>query len=169
MLHKAIIFSLALFSLANCNAQKEKKKTVSQVSASNSSSLKSQSQPKEANIIYLNEGENKFLDEYKMNVTFKGISEDSRCPEGANCIWAGVAVANVEVMGVATRPMTLQLATLENAQRNYHQASNFNRYTISLVEVTPYPTSVETTKTLQGKYRIGITIKKEDPQNSTMK
>ena len=44
-----------------------------------------------------------------MNVTFKGVSEDSRCPEGAQCIWAGVALAQVEVMGTSTRPMTLNL------------------------------------------------------------
>jgi hypothetical protein len=55
-----------------------------------------------------------------MNVTFKGISEDSRCPKDVNCIWAGVAVAQVEVMGTATRPMVLNLASMDNKGRNYH-------------------------------------------------
>ena len=38
-------------------------------------------------ILYLSEGENKFLKEYNMNVTFKRI-EDGHCPEGVNCIWS---------------------------------------------------------------------------------
>ncbi|WP_292011123.1 hypothetical protein [Chryseobacterium sp.] len=168
MLHKAIIFSLAVLSLANCNAQKKNKTKSGQISAQNSG-VKSQAQPKDSNIIYFNEGENKFLEEYKMNVTFKNISEDSRCPADVNCVWAGVAVANVEVMGLATRPRTLQLSTLENAERNYHQSASFNGYAITLTEVTPYPTSTEGSKSLHGKYRIGITIKKGSPTDSTMK
>ncbi len=103
-----------------------------------------------------------------MKVTFKGISEDSRCPKDVNCIWAGVAVAELEVMGTATRPMTLSLASLDNKGRNYHQSADFNGYTITLTEVNPYPGSAEGTKNLKGKYRIGIMIKKSD-NTATMK
>lgn len=163
MFHKTIIFSLGLLSLINCNTQKEPKniakvnidKTTKDVKVTN----------QDGQIIYFNEGENKFLKEYQMNVTFKGISEDSRCPKGVNCIWAGVAVAQVEVMGTATRPMTLELASLDNKGRNYKKSSQFNGYTISLADVQPYPGDSESAKSLNGKYRIGITIKKggEEP------
>lgn len=114
----------------------------------------------EGKIIYFTEGENKFLEEYEMNVTFKNISEDSRCPEGVACIWQGAAVANLELMGITTRPVTIQLATTENAGRNYHKSTFFNNYTVSLVEVNPAPTAGEGAKPLAGKYRIGIVIAK---------
>ncbi|MCS3532724.1 hypothetical protein [Chryseobacterium sp. JUb7] len=156
MIYKSIILSLGLLTLANCNAQKGMK-----TSAANPA--KDSSMNKEGNIIYLNEGENKFLKEYEMNVTFKGISEDSRCPKGVNCIWAGVAIAQVEVMGLATRPMVLNLATEENEGRKHYQSSQFNGYTVSLAEVTPYPESQDGAKALAGKYKIGIIIKKGNP------
>jgi len=156
MICKSILLSLGLLTLASCNAQKETK--TSAVTANKDSSMS-----KENNIVYLNEGENKFLKEYDMNVTFKSIAEDSRCPKGVNCIWAGVAIAQVEVMGVATRPMVLNLATEENEGRKHQRSSSFNGYTVTLAEVTPYPESVNGAKALAGKYRIGITITKENP------
>ena len=157
MLYKTILFSLGMLALTNCNAQKENKLSTK---SPGTTSTKEKPMNKDGNIIYFNEGENKFLKEYQMNVTFNTISEDSRCPEGVNCIWAGVAVANVMVMGTTTRPVTLSLATTENAGRNYFTSAEFNGYTISLAEVTPFPTAKEGTQALPGKYRIGITIKK---------
>ncbi|ASK32719.1 hypothetical protein CEY12_08405 [Chryseobacterium sp. T16E-39] len=157
MLYKTILFSLGMLALTNCNAQKE---TQSSTKSTGTTSTKEKTMNKEGNLIYFAEGENRFLKEYQMNVTFTNIAEDSRCPEGVNCIWAGVAVANVLVMGTSTRPVTLTLATTENPGRNYFKSAEFNGYTISLNEVTPYPTSQDGAKALPGKYKIGITIKK---------
>ncbi|KMQ64279.1 hypothetical protein ACM46_08270 [Chryseobacterium angstadtii] len=158
MFHKAIIFSLGMLTLAGCNAQK---KTKPQESTAGPTTNGTKS-PVQKGIIYLNLGENKFLKAYDMNVTFSGISEDSRCPEGVNCIWAGVAVAQIEVMGTYTRPVVLSLATTDNAGRNYHQSEEFNGYTISLEEVTPFPKSDGGTKALEGKYKVAIKITKTD-------
>lgn len=154
MFYKIIISSFALLILANCNAQKNEK------NPEKVTTKDSKNKNIEGKIIYFTEGENKFLPEYQMNVTFKNISEDSRCPEGVTCVWQGAAVANIEFMGTTTRPMTIPLATTENAGRNYHKSTVFNGYTISLVEVNPAPTSGEGAKTLAGKYRIGIIITK---------
>lgn len=157
MLHKTILFGIGLLTLASCNAQKGTKTTTKTATVTEIKGTKST----DGNVIYFNEGENKFLKEYEMNVTFKSISEDSRCPTGVNCIWIGAAVAQVEVMGVATRPVTLSLATIEKTDRNYHQSESFNGNSITLAEVTPYPTSENGTNSLKGKYRIGIIINKE--------
>lgn len=165
---KYIVFCLGIISLINCKAQKEvKNQEASQVSTG----TKSENSPKNVgNIIYFNEGENKFLQEFQMNVTFKNIVEDSRCPQGTQCIWAGVAVANIELMSTTSRPMVLQFSTTEVKGKNYHKTQTFNGYTISLKEITPYPTSQDGTKLLSGKYRIGVSITKENnQQNSTMK
>lgn len=165
MLHKTFIFSLGLLFLINCNVQKETK-TSTGVNTDKTGVTKTNS--KDGEIIYFSEGENKFLKEYQMNVTFKRISEDSRCPKDVTCVWAGVAVAQVEIMGTATRPMTLNLASIDNKGRNYNTSTEFNGYTISLVDVQPYPGATEGAKALNGKYKIGITIKKA-AENPTTK
>lgn len=160
MFHKTILLSLGLLTLAGCNAQKKKKMPDSTKETTTGTNGTKPSVQK-GDILYFNQGENKFLKEYEMNVTFKGISEDSRCPEGVACIWAGVAVAQIEVMGTTTRPVILELATSDNAGRNYHQSEAFNGYIISLEEVTPSRKSETGGKALEGKYKIGIKIKKE--------
>lgn len=169
MFHKVIILSLGIFALTGCDAQK--KSRINTKSPEMSTGTKSTSPDNQKDgIIYLSEGENKFLREYQMNVTFKGVSEDSRCPEGVNCIWAGVALAQVEVMGTSTRPMILNLASGDFPARNYHQSTEFNGYTITLQDIAPYPKSQDGTKALAGKYKIGITIKKAEPSaDSTTK
>ncbi|WP_284465037.1 hypothetical protein [Chryseobacterium sp.] len=155
MFHKAIILSLGIFVLTGCDAQKKAKATPK------TSEMTTNTTPDQKNgIVYLNEGENKFLKEFQMNVTFKGISEDSRCPEGVNCIWAGAALAQVEVMGTSTRPMVLNLASMDYPNKNYRQSADFNGYTITLQEVNPYPKADGGTTALNGKYKIGISIKK---------
>jgi hypothetical protein len=166
MFHKVIILSLGIFALTGCDAQKK--------SRINTKASEIQTNPKAMNsndqkdgVLYLSEGENKFLREYQMNVTFKGVSEDSRCPEGANCIWAGVALAQVEVMGTSTRPMILNLASADYPGKDYHQSAEFNGYILTLQDVTPSPKSQDGTKALAGKYKIGITIKKANPSTDS--
>ncbi|WP_027385884.1 hypothetical protein [Chryseobacterium gregarium] len=168
MFHKIIIYSLGVVSLMNCNAQNQSA-TAEKTTATTGTGTAKSNPMKDEKVIYFKEGENRFLKEYQMNVTFKGISEDSRCPEGVSCIWAGTAVAQVEVMGTATRPMTLSIATTDNTGRNYSKSAEFNGYTVSLVEVNPYPKSAEGTQALKGTYQIGITITKSTGENSTTK
>ena len=120
-----------------------------------------------ADIIYLKEGENKFLKEYEMNVTFKKMTEDSRCPKDVNCIWDGFATAEVEFMGLYTRPVTLKLSTLNDAKKGYTKSQEFNGYTISLMEVTPETTSAKGFKALQGSYRIGLQFSKGSTGSGT--
>ncbi|KAA2224138.1 hypothetical protein [Chryseobacterium sediminis] len=168
MFHKVIIISLGIFALIGCDAQKKSK--------INTKASEMQTNPRATNpnnqkdgVLYLSEGENKFLREYQMNVTFKGVSEDSRCPEGVNCIWAGAALAQVEVMGTSTRPMTLNLASIDYPGKNYRQSAEFNGYIITLQDVTPYPKQQDGAKALAGKYKIGITIKKADQSTDSTK
>ncbi|AYO57096.1 hypothetical protein CO230_02510 [Chryseobacterium sp. 6424] len=113
---------------------------------------------KEQNIIYLKEGETKFLKEQQMNITFKGITEDSRCPQGVNCVWAGTALAQIVVMGVYTRPYTILLSTLADTKKGYNTSRNFNGYEFSLAEVNPQPTTNKDYKDHKGNYRIGLNI-----------
>ncbi|ROI07112.1 hypothetical protein EGH90_06975 [Kaistella haifensis] len=125
-----------------------------------------------SNVIYFKEGENKFLKQYETNVTFKQITEDSRCPKDVNCIWAGVATAEIEVMGLHTRPVTMKLSTINDANKNYLKSQNFNGFSISLVELSPETTSDKSFKALKGNYKIGLKFSKENSENqdgTTMK
>lgn len=164
MYYKSIILSLGFLSLINCKSQKVKSDDV-KVQVAENGDVKTST--KEGEIIYFKEGENKFLKEYQMNVTFKGVSEDSRCPKDVQCIWSGVALAQFEVMSTTSRPMTLNIASIENKGKNYHTSADFNGYTISLADINPYPES-SNGKSLKGSYKIGITIKKAG-ENSTTK
>jgi len=42
-------------------------------------------------------GERVIARDPEVAVRFSGVSEDSRCPEGVTCVWAGRAVVQVEV------------------------------------------------------------------------
>lgn len=128
---------------------------------------KSNVMTKQSGVIYLKEGENKFLKEYEMNVTFKKMAEDSRCPKDVNCVWAGVATADVEFMGLATRPVTLKLSTMSDAKKGYSKAQQFNGYTVSLVQVSPETTSAKGYNTLKGTYTIGLKFEKGTSGNPT--
>lgn len=119
-------------------------------------------------VIYLKEGENKFLKEYGMNVTFKKMTEDSRCPQGVNCVWAGVAVAEIELMGLHTRPVTVRLSTMNDANKSYVNSQDFNGHSVSLVEVRPNTTSDKGFKCLVGNYRIGLKITNGSLGSSTV-
>ena len=112
-------------------------------------------------MIYLKEGENKFLKEYEMNVTFKRMVEDSRCPKDVQCIWAGNAIAEVEFMGTYTRPVTVQLSTTNDAKKGYANTEKFNGYKITLEDVTPETTSAKGFKSLKGNYQIALRFEKD--------
>ena len=118
-----------------------------------------------SNVIYFKEGENKFLKQYETNVTFKQITEDSRCPKDVNCIWAGVATAEIELMGLYSRPVTVKLSTINDANKNYRKSQNFNGFSISLVELSPETTSDKGFKALKGSYKIGLKFSKENSEN----
>ena len=115
----------------------------------------------EGNKITFTEGENKFLKEFEMNVTFDRITEDSRCPTGVKCVWEGVATAEFTVMGTYTRPRKIILSTLNNAARGYSSSTVFNDYAITLLEVQPYPTSGGTSKIAGGKYKVVLQMVKK--------
>lgn len=110
-------------------------------------------------MVSLKEGENKFVKELGMNITFKKIVEDSRCPKDVNCVWEGAATAEIEVMGLETRPMTLKISTV-NQGTKYSKVQQFNGYDISIDQLTPETTSEKGMKQLQGSYKIVLKINK---------
>lgn len=85
----------------------------------------------------------------KIKVKFVSVVEDSRCPEGVNCVWAG----NAKIKVLISNGMT---------SREYEMNSNlgpkgdtFDGWAIYLEDLTPYPkANVKTRPAYQAKFKI---------------
>lgn len=76
-----------------------------------------------------------------LTVRFDAVASDSRCPEGALCIWEGDADVKVEVKaGRKTR-----LFHLHTSQR-YAQEEKFGGYIVRLISLSPRPRAGERLK-----------------------
>ena len=70
-----------------------------------------------------------------LQITFEGVSEDSRCPRGTQCAWAGDAAAS----------FTLQKPPAAAVRRTLHTNGRFERqaetdgFVVRLEDVKPYP------------------------------
>jgi hypothetical protein len=65
---------------------------------------------------------------------FVEVLEDSRCPEGVDCIWAGVARIKLEASGRNGRKHEIFLDTLDGTDTAVHAD-----LMIRLIKVDPYP------------------------------
>lgn len=71
-------------------------------------------------------------------ITFTAVSEDSRCPEGAQCIWAGQVkvVVRVQKDGEALGEFEMTVGTLTDGDVAAVEVAG---YVLSLLGVEPYP------------------------------
>lgn len=69
----------------------------------------------------------------KLIVKFVSLIEDSRCPEGTNCVWAGNAQIKIEVSSGRAKK-TYELNTNLGTK-----GANFEGYMIELINLTPVP------------------------------
>ena len=78
---------------------------------------------------------NKQVKVTRSNLTIKFVAvEDSRCPRGTNCIWAGNAKVTIKVSSARGKSQTFDLNTnLET------KSARFDGFEIKLGTVTPYP------------------------------
>lgn len=74
-------------------------------------------------------GESTVFKEGNLTLTFQDVTEDSRCPEGAVCVWAG----NARIL-IGVNDSTFAL----NSTLNPKQAV-FGRYVIKFNSLSPYP------------------------------
>ena len=71
----------------------------------------------------------------KLKIKFISVTEDSRCPEGVNCIWAGNAKVKVEVIGArSTRVFEFNTTVGQRGDQ-------FDVWAITIDSLTPYPKS----------------------------
>jgi len=70
-----------------------------------------------------------------VRITFEGVGDDSRCPEGAECVWEGNAVVRLEYIAPDSPPIGFRLNTARTLTRD----TTIQRHRIELVSLTPYP------------------------------
>ena len=69
-----------------------------------------------------------------LTVKFVSLVEDSRCPVGTNCIWAGNAKIKVEISNRGRNKQTFEMNT--NLEP---KGATYDGYQIELIDLTPVP------------------------------
>lgn len=93
-------------------------------------------------------GQETIISDEGITVTFSKLLEDSRCPKGLQCVWAGNA------------RVAIQLGGKESILNSYLEPgkTNISEYEVKLISVSPYPkhkVSID-----KKDYRINIVINK---------
>lgn len=86
---------------------------------------------------------------------FTALLEESRCPEGTNCIWAGRALVELTVDDNQT--IELGLGTQLNEGAQFNQTAIFDKYEVELMEVS-FKNNAEYGK--EDKYSVKIKVSK---------
>jgi hypothetical protein len=92
-----------------------------------------QSNAQTAERVALRINKQKKLSRSKLTIKFVSLVEDSRCPEGTNCIWAGNAKIKVKVSS-ARESKIFELNTNLGAK-----GETLGGYAINLESLTPHP------------------------------
>lgn len=89
-------------------------------------------QAKEKQEIKMLVGTKKKASRSKLTVKFLSVVEDSRCPEDANCVWAGNAKIKISVKSADQPEEFFELNTNTGAT-----GTTYGRYAVYLTELTP--------------------------------
>lgn len=73
-----------------------------------------------------------------ISVTFLNLVSDSRCPIGATCIWAGMVEVRISV-SINGQEEVFNLSSAPTFGDKVPDSHSVNGYSVSLVDVKPYP------------------------------
>ncbi|MFA5401083.1 MAG: hypothetical protein WC169_08590 [Dehalococcoidia bacterium] len=89
-----------------------------------------------------------------ITLQFEGIQEDSRCPEGATCFWAGRVIGTLLI---TDNGLTSRIMLTEPRPTDQPDANTYKQYRFAS-QVQPYP---ELGKQIsKDDYRLFLTVKK---------
>ena len=89
-------------------------------------------------------GQNIFVKEHQLNLTFDKVLNDSRCATDVQCIWAGNATVAVTAMTTTSRPQTLYLS-IGDLRGDLRQTQRFANRDITLTALSSAPVSSQST------------------------
>lgn len=146
---KRSLFAIACAVLAACGSQDVTAPIeASAIPATAASSSVSLDTPFE-----LRAGQTAVVSGEALSVTFESVPEDSRCPTGVQCVWAGNAVVRV-VLSQGGKAAGVELNT--NLEP---KTATYLNYTIELVSLAPYP-SAKGGPIAQSQYRATFIVRK---------
>lgn len=70
-----------------------------------------------------------------LRITFEGVGEDSRCPSGGQCVWAGDAAA---AFSIQKPPAAAARRTLHTSGR-FERRTDYGDFVVRLEDLKPYP------------------------------
>jgi hypothetical protein len=103
-------------------------------------------------------GQEVLVADQKLSVKFVSVPEDSRCPRGVNCIWAGNVRVALQVTKGKNKPVKVEL-NLNPRDFPGGEAGDWGDYKIKLVSVEPYPVADKPIKA--GDYTATLSISKK--------
>ena len=104
-------------------------------------------------------GQNIFVKEHRLNLTFDKVLNDSRCATGVQCIWAGNATVAVTAMTTTSRPQTLYLS-IGALRGDLRQTQRFANRDITLTALSSAPVSSQSAATTTSNLpTITLTVK----------
>jgi hypothetical protein len=89
-----------------------------------------------------------------LRLKFGGVKEDSRCPEGVDCIWAGNGKVTLTARLGIRKTVSFELNTMTEPRSYTYQG-----YEITLVRLAPYPK--KDIKIKKGEYVVTLLVKKK--------
>lgn len=155
---KIFLLAISLLFVIQCASQKNKLAVKMPTTTSKEVNTTYPTKNPEKGVTRLLETQNLFLEKEQVNITFKRVTEDSRCPMNARCITAGFATAEIEVMSVHSRPMRFLVSTENNPSQKLTNSFEFNGHKYTLVNFYPANSTDVGFEKLQGKYVIDIKI-----------
>ncbi|OAD91097.1 hypothetical protein A7A78_04605 [Aequorivita soesokkakensis] len=82
-----------------------------------------------------------------VSIKFLEVLEDSRCPTGVTCIWAGRAIVKVEVTSNGNKQeRTLTFGEVKRGEEKNTNLYSSAEFSINGLTLNPYPTSESTGK-----------------------
>jgi hypothetical protein len=69
-----------------------------------------------------------------LTVAFNSLVEDSRCPQGVTCVWAGNGKVLLRLSKTGKRPALMRLNTNLDPKQDAYRG-----YDVKLVDLRPYP------------------------------
>ena len=84
-----------------------------------------------------------------VSIKFLEVLEDSRCPKGVSCIWAGRAIVKVEVTADGkTNEETLIFGELRPGEKKNTTLYSSSEFAINGLTLNPYPTTENSEDTM---------------------
>jgi len=87
-----------------------------------------------------------------LRIAFEGVAEDSRCPTGAQCVWAGDAAATFTL----EKPPSAALHRTLHTNGRLERQADVDAFVVRLEDVKPYPKEGATTS--PDDYRVTLVV-----------